>query len=332
MFRKRLLILILCCSLGTLLLATPTAAKAPTPLIIDTDMTSDDWMAILYILNNPDYDVRAITVTGTGFGQCDSGTYIALGLLAMTEYRSVPVSCWRDTPLSGDNPVPADWRVTMDEAEALNLPDGGVTAQHDSVELFTSTIQDSPQNMTVLALGPLTNVGAALEATPDLINKIEMIYIMGGAVDVPGSGVSDQNTTAEWNIYCDPHAARLVFDSGAAITLIPLDATNDAPVSMDFVERLASGSTPETQFIYDTLNANRDSIESGGYYFWDPLAAAVLTHNDLVTLEMRNVSVIDESGPDYGRTAPTEDGPEIRVATQPDVEAFETLFFDTINR
>lgn len=331
MFRRVLFTILLCCSLLILVIAVPAAAHAPTAVIIDTDMTTDDWMAILYILNDPDIEVEAITVTGTGFGACDSGTHIALGLLAMTEYGNVPVSCWTDTPLMGENPIPPEWRVTMEAAEALELPEGGVVAADDAVELFTGTIENASQNITVLALGPLTNVGAALEANPALTEKIDMIYIMGGAVDVPGSGVSDENASAEWNIYADPRAARLVFDSGAPITLVPLDATNEAPVTPEFVERLATGNTPETQFIYEALGGSAESIASGSYYFWDPLAAAVLTNPELVTLESRNVSVIDEPGPDYGRTQPDDNGREIQVATQPDVEAFTELFFTTLN-
>jgi pyrimidine-specific ribonucleoside hydrolase len=331
MFRRVLFITLLCCSLAILLIAAPAAAQGPVPVIIDTDMTTDDWMAILHILNDPDIDVEAITVTGTGFGTCESGTYVALGLLAMTEYGNVPVSCWTDTPLMGENPVPPEWRMTMEAAEALDLPPGGFVAADDAVELFTSTIENASQTITVLALGPLTNVGAALEAGPALTDKIEMIYIMGGAVDVPGSGVSEENTTAEWNIYADPHAARLVFDSGAPITLVPLDATNEAPVTPEFVEQLATGTTPETAFIHEALGGSAESIENGTYFFWDPLAAAVLTNSELVTFEMRNVTVIDEPGPDYGRTQPDESGREIRVATQPDVEAFKELFFNTIN-
>ena len=83
----------------------------------------------------------------------------------------------------------------------------------DAVELFGATLEASAEKVIVLALGPLTNVGAALDAKPELADKIEMIYIMGGAVDVAGSGISEENTTAEWNIFSDPYAARLTFES-----------------------------------------------------------------------------------------------------------------------
>jgi len=332
MVNKLAFLAVMCALLGAFILVAPAAAADPIPLIIDTDMALDDWMATLYVLNNPDFSVKAITVTGTGFATCDAGVQAALGLLALAEYGDVPVSCWRNTPLVGENPVPTEWLTNMERVEALGLPEGGEPADEDAVSLFTSTLEASSGKITVLALGPLTNVGAALEANPDLVDKIEMMYVMGGAVDVPGSPVSEENTTAEWNIYCDPHAARLVFESGAPITLIPLDATNEAPVSKDFVERLASAQqTPEAQFVHGLLTFITDAPESVDYYFWDPLAAAVMADPSLVTLQTRDVTVIDTPGAENGRTKPVGNGSEIQVATAPDIETFEQRLIDTWN-
>ena len=218
--------------------ATVSAQDGPVPVVIDSDMTTDDWMATLFLLNDPDFAVKAITVAGTGFAYCDAGVQSALGILALADYGDVPVSCGSEKPLMGDNAPPAEWRTTTEVVDGLGLPKGGEPAAQDAVALFTSTIQDSPEPVTVLALGPLTNIAAALEATPELVEKIEMIYVMGGAVDVDGSMVTEANSAAEWNIYCDPHAARLVFESGAPITLVPLDATNEMPVTPEFVDQL----------------------------------------------------------------------------------------------
>jgi pyrimidine-specific ribonucleoside hydrolase len=304
---------------------TAVSAQDPVPVIIDSDMTTDDWMATLFLLNDPDFAVKAITVAGTGFAYCDAGIQSALGLLALTDYGDVPVTCGAASPLMGDNAPPAEWRTTMETVDGLGLPEGGDPVEQDAVTLFTSTIQDSPEPVTVLALGPLTNVGAALEATPELAKNIEMIYVMGGAVDVDGSQVSEENTVAEWNIYCDPHAARLVFESGAPITLVPLDATNDVPVTPEFVAQLdAKKTTPEAKFVSGLLANNAESIASGNYYFWDPLAAAVMSDPSLVTLTPRDVTVIDIPGaPDDGRTKPVANGSEIMVATAPDGDALE---------
>ncbi len=321
MFR-RLFLLTVC-----LLLVVPAFAQSETPqdVIIDTDMTADDWMAIAYVLNDPDFNVAAITVTGSGFADCDAGVYVALGLLAQADYGDVPVSCWKDEPWrGGDIRVPAAWRTNMDSVAELGLPEGGEPAAEDAVALFSQTVADAAEPITVLALGPLTNIAEAFAADAALVSNVSMIYVMGGAVDAPGSGISDENTTAEWNIYADPPAARAVFESGAPITLIGLDATNDVPISDEVAERFsAAAESPAAQFVASRLG---DSS-----YFWDPLAAAVMTDPELVTLTPRDVTVIDDGGPEDGRTKPVGNGSEILVATAPDVAAFEQLFTDTLN-
>ena len=329
MFKKLMSLALLCCVLGVF---STAVAQSPRPVVIDSDMTTDDFMATLYLLNNPDFSVKAITVTGTGWAFCDAGVRAALGMVELADYSDVPVSCWTDKPLLGDSPVPNDWRTTLEGVDALGLPQGGEAAAMDAVELFTSTIQNSPEKVTVLAIGPLTNIGQALANTPSLVDNIEMIYIMGGAVDVPGSGVSDENNSAEWNIYLDPLAARLVFESGAPITLVPLDATNEVPVTPAFMDTLkANQNTPESAFIYKALSGSNDSIAAGGYFFWDPLAAAVLGDPSLVTLTERMVDVVDTPGADFGRTKPVGNGPHIQVATQPNGATFEQALLDAWN-
>jgi inosine-uridine nucleoside N-ribohydrolase len=331
MFKRIALCLLLGCILG--MIAVPAAAATPKPLIIDTDMSTDDWMAILLMMKNPDYKVVAITVTGTGWSYCDAGVKAALGLVALMNYGDVPVSCWEENPLGGEaNPVPWAYRTSADSLTKYSFPAGGQPAADDAVTVFSNTVKASTDKVTVLALGPLTNIAQAFSADASLIGNIEMIYVMGGAVDVPGSSVSQTNTTAEWNIYCDPLAARMVFESGAPITLVPLDATNDVQVTMDFLHQLdGNHHTPAADFVDNILNNSTDFIQSGGYYFWDPLAAGVLSNNGLVTLTDRMVTVVDEPGPNYGRTMPVGNGPHIMVATKPDGAAFKTWFMDTLN-
>ncbi len=332
MRRMVLLLLVACLLPGMVVVSAQSEASEARPVIVDSDMASDDWMALAYLLSRSDIAIQAITVTGTGFATCEAGVEAALRMVARVNYGEVPVSCWTDMPLMGENPVPESWRTTLETVEALGLPEGGEPAEENAVELFTSTVQAATEPITVLALGPLTNIAAALEATPSLVDNIAEIVVMGGAVDVDGSFVSEENTSAEWNIYADPHAARLTFESGVPITLVPLDATNETPVTPDFVTRLREApQTAATEIVLAALANSQDSIEAGGYYFWDPLAAVVLTNPELVTLETRDVTVIDVPGNEYGRTKPVGNGPEIRVATAPDAEAFEQLFIDTLS-
>ena len=342
MFRKILafcLILVLAaCGIQPTPHPSPTPfIGAPHPLIIDTDMAADDWMAILYLLNRPDVSVKAITVTGTGEAHCEPGVKHALSLAALAGQPDIPVSCGRETPLQGNHAFPSDWRTEVDALSGLTLPDSSASpSPQPAVELLTATIQSSPDKVTILTLGPLTNPAEALQASPQIKDKIEMIYSMGGAVDVSGnvgnSGVGINNPFAEWNIFVDPHAASLVFKSGAPITLVPLDTTNHVPVTKDFFERLKDNrTTPEAAFVFDLLTHYYDFIQSGGYYFWDPLAAAILTDNSLAIFETRALIVIEEEGNESGRTQVSENGAPIRVAVNADGKLFERLFLDTLN-
>ena len=317
---------------------TPTPfTGTPRPVIIDTDMAGDDWMAILYLLNRPDINIEALTVTGTGEAHCEPGVRNAMRLTALAGQPDIPVSCGRETPLQGNHAFPAAWRENVDALAGLTLPDSPASLSPQSVvELLIATLQSSSAKMTILTLGPLTNLAELLQGSPDLRDKIEMIYIMGGAVDVPGNvGFSQagiDNPFADWNIYVDPHAAALVFRSGVPMTLIPLDATNHAPVTEDFVKRIKNDSqTPEAKFVFDLLTKYHDFIRTGGYYFWDPLAAAILTENSLATFETKTLMVVEEEGNDSGRTQVSENGASIRVAVSADGERFEQLFLDTLN-
>lgn len=316
---------------------TSTLSPAPMTVVIDTDMAVDDWMAILYLLQRPEVAVEAITVTGTGEAHCDPGVRNALDLAALAGNADIPVSCGREDPLLGDHTFPASWREMADNLAGLSVPSNpNPPTSQSAVELLISVIQDAPQRVVLVTLGPLTNVAEALQSDPSLVDRLEMIYIMGGAVHVPGnlqvSGVDIDNDVAEWNIYIDPHAAALVIDSGAPVTLVSLDATNHAPLTMDFYRHLeADHTTPEANFVLQLLTQMQDFIYSGGYYFWDPLAAAVAIDESLVTIQSQALIVIEEEGAESGRTLAAADGSTVRVCTAADGAAFEEVFLNTLN-
>ena len=309
--------------------AAPTAAAQPLPVIIDTDMAADDWMAILYLLQRTDISVRAITVTGAGETHCVPGVQHALGLVALAGGPLVPVACGGETPLAGDHTFPDDWRLAVDSLLGLSLPEGRNPAPGISApELLTSTLLASPEKTTLLTLGPLTNLGELFAAQPELVDRIQSIFIMGGALRVPGnldsSGIDNQ--VAEWNIYVDPHAANLVFATGAPVSLVPLDATNHVPLTQEFYDALrAARLTPEAGFVYQILDRQKPFILSGGYFFWDPLAAALMADESLATWEQANLCATS------GQTLARQGCPPVRVATSADASRFEEVFLDVLN-
>ncbi|NTU54691.1 MAG: nucleoside hydrolase [Anaerolineales bacterium] len=307
-----------------------------TPFIIDTDMAGDDWMAILYLLQRPDVNVVAITVTGTGEAHCAPGIRNALDLVMLAGRPKIPVTCGPESPLMGDHAFPTEWRDAVDNLFGLSLPRNPTQPSSDSApDMIARLLRESDQNIHIVALGPLTNIAEAFDGNASLNNYLEMLTIMGGAVNTPGNVgpvLNIENQYAEWNFYADPYAAKVVFDTVSPITLVPLDATQYAPMTMDFYKQTKKDrTTPAAEFVYRILTQIEDRIRQGGYYFWDPLAAVIASDGSLANFQDLPLVVIAEAGPDSGRTLENKDGQLIRVAIWADASRFEELFLDTLN-
>lgn len=312
----------------------PTALATALPVVVDTDVGLDDLMALLYLLPRPDVTIAAITVAGTGLAHCEPGTRAVLGLIALTEAGDIPVACGRELPLQGTHTFPESWRADADRWYGLTLPQGGAVAEETAVELLIASIEAAPTQVVVLALGPYTNIAEVLQHRPELGEKVAMIYSMGGALDVPGNlGESDagrENRVAEWNLYIDPHAAGVVLESGIPITLIPLDATNDVPITSRFYEALnANHTVPAANGVHELLSKNPHLMQ-GGFFFWDPLAAVLLTDESVATLETAELTIVEAEGPESSRTARTDNGATVRVAVSADRARFEQIFLATL--
>ncbi|EPX64859.1 Inosine/uridine-preferring nucleoside hydrolase [Cystobacter fuscus DSM 2262] len=308
-----------------------------TPVVIDTDMGSDDAMAIAFLLRRPDVEVKAITVTGAGLAHCEPGVRNALRLLALANHPDIPVACGRTTPLQGSHAYPDDWRQQADILNGVPLPEPRFSASASTaVQVLTSALEGSERKVTVLALGNLTNLAEALQARPSLAERVEQLYVMGGAVTVPGNvgdspGVNPPNPYAEWNIYVDPEAAARVFETVPAM-LVPLDATNHVQVTEEFLQRFEKDrQTAEADFVYRLLASDPDYVRSGTYFFWDPLAAASLAVEGIVTFEPKKVRVVVEEGESSGRTQEAETGHTVRAGVSADRQKFESAFLDTLN-
>ena len=308
----------------------------PFPCIIDTDVAIDDWMAILYLLSSSQVDVRAITVAATGEAHAGPGVRTVQGLLALTNTRGVQVAAGRSTPLRGQQAFPLLLRLAMDVRLLLRLPKPLESAADvDAAAVLTQEITRSPQPVTIVALGPLTNLAEALLATPSLAEKIARIVIMGGALRVAGNirEISPRidNSYAEWNIFCDPYAADVVLQSGAPITLVPLDATNQAPLDDAFVERLASGpATPSSQFVLQAIRRIQRLLRGQTFYLWDPLAAVIAVQDGLAVKEQVRLRVCQEPGPGLGRVVEDPGGGFVDVCTAIDRATFEQEYLQAL--
>lgn len=299
-----------------------------TLVVVDSDGAFDDIKAILFLLRQPDVEIVALTLSGTGIAHCPAAAENVAALLARIDAPEIPVACGRSTPLAGDNQAPQVWRDSADTLGNVALPPPRPLAGVSAPELLIDVIGSASRDVTLVALGPLTNVAEALRQDSGLLDKVEMMYLMGGAVEA-GGNVLYGNAAAEFNIWADPVAAVEVLATDVPITLVPLDATNDLPV---------------TPYLYDAVDAHRDaSLISafmadyldvspllGGIYHWDELAAVAATDESVVTIEDRLISITTGPEGEEGVTQVDPGGRPVRVAVAADRGRFEAHFYKAI--
>lgn len=305
-------------------------ADGRTPVIVDTDVSTDDIIALLYLARRDDVDLRAVTVSGTGLATCPAGARNTLALLAAAGRLDIPVACGRPDPVAGFNAFPPAWRDRADQLFGLELPAAGRAADSGgAVALMRRALDASGPTVTVLSLAPMTNTAQLLSEHPDVRSRIARVVAMGGAVHVPGN-VGPGHERSEYNLWVDPTAASQVLASGVPVTLVGLDATNQVPVTNAFAGALKAHRRGSRAARLGWRLFTRTGMFAGGQYFWDGLAAAALTTPDTVTVRPRRVRVITASGPDQGRTAPDPDGTNVQVAVDANRPAFENDLLRTL--
>ncbi len=309
-------------------------AGKPLPLLIDTDVAPDDLVALAFLVASPRVEVRAITVSGTGEAHCGPGVDVVLRLLERVDAPPIAVACGRETPIAGDHAFPDAWRTGADDGSGLALP---TTSREpfagDAVQLIGETT-DAVDGLRVLTLGPMTNLADALGRRPNLAQRLESVYAMGGALFVPGNvafGGPSDNEVAEWNIYVDPTAAQAVIDSGLTVRLVSLDGTNQVPVTPAYAERVRREATGAGALVLAELFAGHPFMTDGAYFLWDPLAAAMAADYPLGSFSAARVDVEKAEGPEVGFTRPVEGTPNVEYLSSADRAAVEDTLLETLN-
>lgn len=307
-----------------------------TPVIIDTDPGIDDALAIMLALASPELDVRALTSVGGNTGLANT-TENALRLLHLCGRDDIPVGAGADVPLvRRDSKADATTHgadgfggVQLDPAPRGVDPRGAVRLLADVV-----TGSDSP--VTLIALGPLTNVAALIAAHPDVAARLERIVLMGGGARVLGN----MTPTAEFNIWYDPEAAARVFAAGIPITMVGLDVTHKAltsPGDWDRLRQPGTGKVAEAVLgmvdFYTEYHRARLGTDSTAQH--DSLAVAAVIRPELLTTVSAHVDVEYVGTLTRGMTVVDLDHvgdqpPTADVGVDVDTGAFNTLLIDRV--
>lgn len=315
----------------------PAATASPgagRQILIDTDVAPDDLVAIAFLLASPEVEIEAITVSGTGEAHCGPGVDVVLGLLERLDAPAIDVACGRETPMAGDLAFPDAWRANVDGGSGLALP--ATTRQAfagDAVQLIAETAAEV-DGLRVLTLGPLTNLADALGSHPDLADRLESVYVMGGALFVPGNvsaGGPPDNEVAEWNVYVDPTALQMVIDAGPTVRLVSLDGTNRVPVTEAYVQRVRQEATGPAANVLTELFDTQPFMIGGSYFLWDPLAAALAAGYPLGTFSAARVDVEEAEGPEVGFTRSVDATPNVEYLSAADRAAAEDILLQVLN-
>lgn len=293
-------------------------------IIIDTDPGQDDAVAILLALACPeDLEVLALTCVA-GNVPLDATSRNARRICELAGRPDLPVHAGCAQPLQRDL-VTAAHIHGADGLDGSDLPQPTMPldAAH-AVDVLVDTLRREPANtITIVAIGPLTNIATALTRAPDIAPRIARIVLMGGARG-PGGNVTP---AAEFNIHVDPLAAKIVFACGAPITVLPLDVTYKALVTPARHAALAAPGTRVSQAIAaltDPLaRANPEKFGAVGVPLHDPCTIAWLLDPDLFSGRHVNIEIETTSDLTMGMTVVD------RWAVTP--RAPNALFLDDMN-
>lgn len=218
------------------------------PVILDCDPGHDDAIALILALASPELKVLAVT-TSAGNQTQEKTLNNALRILTLLGRDDIPVAAGAPKPLARELII-ADNVHGESGLDGPTLPDPAFAPQAmTGLELMAKCLRESPEPVTLVPTGPLTNIALLLAAHPELKPKIARIVLMGGA-----AGAGNWTPAAEFNIYVDPEAADMVFKSGIPITMCGLDVTHEAQVMDEDIARVRAIANPVARCVAGLLD------------------------------------------------------------------------------
>lgn len=270
-------------------------------IIIDTDPGIDDSMAILMAFQTPEIDVIGLTTIFGNVSTVDA-TRNALLLCEVAGRPDVPVAEGAHEPLKGGEPRIADFVHGSDGLGEIALPPPlGNKAEIRASEFLVEKINQYPGEVSILALGPLTNLALATKKDSFFASKVKRIVVLGGAFLAAGN----VNPAAEANIYGDPEAADILFTCGAEVTVVGINITTQITLTDADISELRSSKGKHSELICDMCKFYRDwHVKSDGVYgifLHDPVCFAALVRPDLFTYK-KGVVRVETQGICVGHT------------------------------
>ena len=332
-----------------LVAALPHAASAATrKIIFDTDPGSDDAMALMLALNSPELDVRAITVV-PGNVTAQQGLENALRMASLANRCDIRIAAGAQHPLFQKLITAEFWHGKNGLANVELPPTKCKVDGRFGPDLIIQMVRAAPHELTLVPVGPLTNIALAVLKDPSIVPLVKEVILMGGSIT--GGNV---NAAAEANIYNDPEAAQIVFQASWPLTMVGLDVGDKTLLSRKHLAQLGQTHGPMNDFIIQVASYLVDLSEkfgSAGTPMYDPLAVGVAIDATLVKAPAMHVDVETRGEFTRGETVANRHGyvernvlhgdryviegadkvePNARVCTDVEAERFLQLFISRI--
>lgn len=303
-------------------------------VIFDTDPGHDDAIALLMAAAASDLDLEVVTAVH-GNHVLEKTARNALQILEVADRSDVSVAVGMAKPMVREPLITTHvhGETGLDGPE-LSEPTSDPIETH-AVDTIIETVR-TEEEVTIVAVGPLTNIGMAFRKAPEIVDQVSGLYLMGGAV-----GAGNQTPSAEFNILADPEAAAVVFESGVPITMVGLDATHQAILPAERFDELRRLDSAVGTMVADLLEFYakfyRRRYDIDGVVIHDALSVAGLLHPEV--LETKDYAVSIDTTGEYtdGRTVVdvhdvTDTEPNASVAVDVQTERFFELLFDSLSQ
>jgi len=295
---------------------------ALTPTVLDVDPGIDDALALLLAWGSPELDVLALTVVAGNAPLADTARNAARLVAVRRPARLPQIALGAAAPLCRVLvTAPHDHHGGDGLGDAPDWPPvASPPASPSAAETLVALARAHGERLTLIALGPLTNLALALRLDADALRRIGRVVMMGGAVDVRGNVTPD----AEFNAYVDPDALREVLDAGLLVDLVPLDATRQTTIHRDQLHAALAGRPGPLAARIEAFT--EQSFRLWGYmHLHDPLAVGLAVDASLAQWQPARIAVGES-----GQTRRAAGAPNCRVAQIIDAERFLALFFDRL--
>ena len=336
----------LACAMVLVMLAAPAVAQQPQKIIFDTDFAyvpQDDAMALLFALNCPELQILGIT-TVAGNRSLNVAVADSLKVLELTGRTEIPVYRGAAGPLMHDG---TDWDRKRHGGWYANdpapAPPGGFATKKaettSAVDLLVNTVAQNPGQVTILAIGPLTNIAMAMRMDAAFASKVKQLVIMGGAIASQPDGGGNHTPNAEFNFYVDPEAAQIVLRSGIPIVLSPLNVSRKARFTREWYDKIVAVDTPATRIIRERMGPGFEKTPDRAGLMYDQIAAVTLVDPTLMKTVELFVDVDVNHAANYGVSvgAPQpwpggEGARKITVQIDLDWDKFIRLYVERVTR